>query len=138
MKQITILIACFLSTKTFAQVLKLDMDKVKKYLDQSKGQKGISPTKPQKLLSPLLIKKSMFDTVRFSHTTAQGDVFVLPQDNMPCLKPNSNIYVNNMPNAITQSSTNEQNAAAQIPNAYQGRPLILVIPQKINPPSTGK
>lgn len=138
MKKIIILIACFIGTQTFAQELKLDMDKVKKYLDQNKATQGFSPIKPPKQLSPLFIKKSMFDTVRFSHTTAQGDVFILPQDNMPCLKPKENSFAYNMPNAIIQAAIEHTNAAAQMPNAYQGRPLILALPQNINPPSSGK
>jgi hypothetical protein len=138
MKYIILLAACFFGTQTFAQELKLDMNKVKKYLDQSKASQGFSPTKPQKQLSTILIKKSMFDTVRFSHKTAQGDVFILPQDNMPCLKPTKNGYASTMPNAIVQNTTNSKWTPAQIPNAFKGKDFVLVFPKKINPDILGK
>ncbi len=138
MKYIILLAACFLGTQTFAQKLKLDMDKLKKYLDQSKARQGFSPTKPKKELSQLFNNKSIFDTAQFSHNITQGDVFILPQDNMPCLKPKENDLAYNMPYSIPQPFANNIKAAAQIPNAYQGRQLILVLPKSVNSPSTGK
>ena len=138
MKQILILVTCFLGTQTFAQELKPDMEKVKKYLSKSKASHGFVPAKPQKDLLSSLIKKSMFDTARFSHNTPQGDVFILPQDNMPCLKPKKNGFAYNMPNAIPQPIPNETKAAAKMPNAYKGRQLILALPQNTNPLLTDK
>ncbi len=131
MKHIILLTASFVATQTFAQELKLDMNKLKKYLGQNKGRIGNAPTKPQKLSSSsLLIKNSMIDTVRFSHITAQGDVFFLPQDNTPCLKPTKNGYASNMPNAIVYNTTNSKRTPAQIPNALKGKDFVLVFPKK--------
>ncbi|MEO7311455.1 MAG: hypothetical protein ABIX01_13720 [Chitinophagaceae bacterium] len=138
MKQTTLIIACFIATQSFAQSPKLNMGRLKKYMEQNRQQQGISPDKFQKSLSPLLLRRSMFDTAQFSHTTPQGNVFVLPYDGIPCLKPGNSNLVFSMPNNLSRNSLNQQQEPVnQMPNAYTGKPLILINPGDEKQPLNG-
>lgn len=115
MKRIFFLLFCFVAVKTFAQKPLLNMEKVKKYMQQNKA------------LNPLQLRTSAFDnnTARFSHTTPQGNVFILPQDNMPCLKPDSTAFAYDMPRMVNgQGLKKLPGLVNQMPNAYTGKPFV--------------
>ncbi|MES2778001.1 MAG: hypothetical protein V4722_27730 [Bacteroidota bacterium] len=134
MKSILVIVLVLFAAPSFGQNPELNMDRLKKYLDGNKQQPGISPKSYQKQLSPLLLKRSMFDTVQYSHTTPHGDVFLLPQDGMFCLKPDSASLACNTPNAF---NGNKPGPVDQMPNAFRGKPLVLVNPGWKDQPLSG-
>lgn len=115
-------------------MLSLDTSKVKAYSKKDKERVEFYKKQEGKSLLFSKLKKSIFDTAQFSHTTPQGDVFILAQDNMPCLKPGTNSYVINMPNANNSASLFHQpKLIDQMPNGYNGKPFFLVKPNIAKP-----
>lgn len=80
------------------------------------------------------------DTARYSHTTKNGNIYSLPQDKMPCLRPDSTLAYR-MPVAGNDNGRRlviynskklpPQPKAARLPNAYTGKSLVWEQP-KIN------
>lgn len=59
--------------------------------------------------------------LQLSHTNALGEVYVMPQDNMPMLKPFAN-GANPMPGTVVQQEESNAIKAGKIPNAVQVQP----------------
>ena len=70
---------------------------------------------------PANIKQSNSVQLALSHTNALGEVYVLPQDNMPMLKPFAN-GTNPMPGTVAQQEDSKAITAGKIPNAVPVQP----------------
>lgn len=76
---------------------------------------------------PANIKQSNSVQLPLSHTVALGDVYTLPQDNMPMLKPYANGAAP-MPGTQVTVVQTEPNVAGKIPNALPEKKLVLPAP----------
>lgn len=69
-----------------------------------------------------MLRNETDDTAHYSHTTVKGTIYKLPQDNMPCLRPDTTM-VYQMP--IKPSSKRLLSSeGAVMPNAYTGKSLV--------------
>jgi len=79
----------------------------------------IPPDSLNKLIAKVTYSSTPFAGAKFSHVLRNGDkVYILPQDNMPCIVPNRSMYNYNMP--VYKGKTE-----GRIPNAS---PPVQIIP----------
>jgi hypothetical protein len=88
-------------------------------LSPKKGEKQlVFPKNPLYTIQNFSGRTMHADTAQLSNATAAGRIYLLPQDKMPCLQPDSSI-VYNMPVKAIQLNT-----TGKIPNAFQSKPLV--------------
>jgi hypothetical protein len=96
--------------------------------DRLKGFVHPVPTPPQKNMKPLLKHLNMqVDSARYVGSNHLGEIYTLPQDNMPMLKP----YVNGealMPGTQVTVVQTQPNMAGKIPNAVPEKKLVIPAP----------
>ena len=125
MKNIMLLVICFTCVQSFGQTPKLNMDKVRKYMEQNRLFLDTTAAKKPTFLKRTPGYNAGAGPAAFSHTTSLGDVYILPQDNMPCLQPNTNLYRLSMPGAATRLlPLTRAQAINKMPNGYNEKPLL--------------
>ena len=96
----------------FAQAqpeMKPNLKKLNRYLYKDEPKDFIAGHWP---LKPLTILNRSIDTARFSHTIPQGNVYKLSLDKMPCLRPDTTTYNDEMAEMLLLDN--------KIPNAIRG------------------
>lgn len=115
MKAVCLLLAMFLLVEeTKAQLIQQDGVNIDRYNKIRKQQQPI----PQPKGLQQLPWQQMLVQLTHSHSNASGDVYLLPQDNMPMLKP----YVNGesiMPTLSFPEQPTPAEGAGKIPNALR-------------------
>ena len=106
--------------------MQIDPKKLHGYLQQNKP--------AQQKITPLALLQVPGDTARYSHTIIQGDIYTLPQDHMPCLVPDKNVYGYNEPQVLRNQVQPfilknvplfiNPKSGNTMPNAYREKPLV--------------
>jgi hypothetical protein len=116
---LAILIHCW--NKSHAQQITPDMDKLNKLLQSEKGNRFEKGRQPNIKNTVLTIPPAFADTLQPVFENALGKVYILPQDNMPMLKPNQEGKIQNL--ALEQQSN-------PIPNPYNRQVKPFIIPNR--------
>jgi hypothetical protein len=106
---------------SIAQQILPDMYKLNKLLQQENGNRFEKRVQPDNKNTVLTIPPRYADTLQYAFENALGKVYILPQDNMPMLKPKQEGQI--------QTLTVEQ-PANEIPNPFYRQKAPFVIPKR--------
>lgn len=114
---------CALAVAQTAAVPEVNLDRYNKLRQQQQMAPLVEKWKQNQLPQGLQAKIKQPNAVQLplSHTNALGEVYVLPQDKMPMLKPFAN-GANPMPGTIEQQEESNATKVGKIPNAVLVQP----------------
>lgn len=118
-------VVCFCKVTT-AQTIsnpELNLDRYNKLRQQQQLAPLVEKWKQNQLPQGLQAKIKQPNVVQLplSHTNALGEIYVLPQDKMPMLKPFAN-GANPMPGTVVQQQESNATKVGKIPNAVPVQP----------------
>lgn len=119
----TVVCFCKVTTAQTAAVPEVNLDRYNKLRQQQQMAPLVEKWKQNQLPQGLQAKIKQPNAVQLplSHTNALGEVYVLPQDNMPMLKPFAN-GANPMPGTLVQQEESNATKVGKIPNAIPVQP----------------
>lgn len=119
----TVVCFCKVTAAQTAAVPEVNLDRYNKLRQQQQMAPLVEKWKQNQVQQGLQAKIKQPNVVQLplSHTNTLGEVYVLPQDKMPMLKPFTN-GANPMPGTLVQQEESNATKVGKIPNAIPVQP----------------